>query len=752
MTKIHSDRLNGSIDVGESFRTLESQYFQGHEVTSFAPHEQRGTLKWVRASRKPRMAFNKIDYFFEPTAMWEFPPDYEQSPEMPFQLSFVAQDTVRIQIQTRLRTAAAVPSVMLDGEVGVDKSWRGEKMEKGYRWNNECGSVELELAPFRLIFRDSKGRVLTQTYHHEDKPSLNNAYPIPFSYVRSISDMSHRMAASFSLSPGEKIYGTGESFTALNKRGQRMRLFTRDPLSVQSPDMYKPIPFLMSNKGYGMFIHSSAPMTFDIGQDYDAANTLYVDDDSIDLFFFFGEPKQILLSYTAITGRSPLPPLWSFGLWMSRITYNSEAQAREVAAKLREYDIPCDVIHLDTGWFEQDWRCDYQFSSSRFDDPQQMIHDLRKDGFRISLWQIPYFTLHNPFFEELIEKGLVITDHEGNLPTGDAILDFSNPEAVAWYQEKIEGLLDMGVAAIKADFGESAPIYGRYHSGRSGRLEHNLYPLRYNKTVAEVTQKVTGDTIIFARSAWAGSQRYPLHWGGDAENTDSAMHASLRAGLSMGLSGFTYWSHDIGGFVKKSPESLYRRWLPFGMLSSHSRAHGAPPKEPWAYSEQFLKDFRAAVQMKYRLMPYIYTQSYLSSEAGLPMMRAMFIEYPQDLACWLIDDQYLFGSDLLVAPMLEEAAERHVYLPKGKWIDYQTGEVYKGGSWATIAAGDIPIIVLVRSGAIIPQVEPAASLDFVNWEEVEAVAYSADGAACSGFFYHPITRQLVELEERKVNP
>jgi alpha-D-xyloside xylohydrolase len=744
MKHFESRRLNEAPDVSAVFRQSDTQYFLANEVTQFDPEKQSGLLHWKRSARKARLAFNQFDFFFEDSQSWEFPPDYPESPQMPFDLSFVTPRTARIRLQTRRKTAKESPSLMLAGDVAKDTTWRAASTDNGYIWESEFGQVELKLSPFHLIFKDANGKVLTSTQHYGDTWSLQNAYPTPLSYARSIADMSHRVAATFTLSPGEKIFGTGESFTGLNKRGQRVDLWTRDALGSQSEDMYKPIPFFLSSRGYGMFIHSSAAMSLDFGKEYDASSTLYIADDSLDLFFFFGEPKEVLSEYTALTGRSPLPPLWSFGLWMSRITYNSEAQAREVAQKLREHEIPCDVIHLDTGWFEEDWRCDYEFSKSRFDDPKKMIEDLRKEGFRICLWQLPYFTPSNPYFQELIDKGLMITDSEGNLPTEDAILDFSNPEAVEWYQEKIAGLLDMGVAAIKVDFGEGAPIYGRYHSGKSGRTEHNLYPLRYNKAVADVTKGITGDSIIWARSAWAGSQRYPLHWGGDAENTDSAMLASLRAGLSLGLCGFTFWSHDIGGFVKKSPESLYRRWMPFGMLTSHSRTHGAPPKEPWEYSESFMNDFREAAKLKYRLMPYIYTQAYLSSQSGYPMMRTMFFEYPDDPTCWMIEDQYFFGTDLLVAPLFEEVEERIVYLPAGQWIDYQTGTIYEGGRWERIAAGAIPIVVLVRSGSIIPQVEPALSLDRIDWDTVQFTKYSADGSECMGQFYHPVKRRLIE--------
>ncbi len=746
MTMQGTTSLNETVDMSQAFNKLENTYFFAMNMAENSLGDTGiGKLRFERFAKKSRVSFNQVEFAFEPTRSWEFPVEYTESPELPFSISFVSESTVRIRLKTKNTKFSKSNSLMIPEDIPSSSSWKQVKHDNEIEWVSNAGSVILQLNPFHLIFKDASGRILTQTYHMQDNLSLVNT-KIPFSYVRSNADMQTTIAASFTLSPQEKIFGCGESFTGLNKRGQKVNLWTRDALGAQTPNMYKPIPFFMSSRGYGMFIHSSAPMTMDFGQTFDDMNNIYLGDEELDFFFFFGQPKQLLYEYTALTGRSPVPPLWSFGLWMSRITYKSEAEAREVANKLREYQIPCDVIHLDTGWFEEDWRCDYEFSHTRFDNAQQMIDDLRKQGFRISLWQIPYFTPNNRYFQELIDKGLVVTDPDGNLPTADAILDFSNPETVAWYQEKIAKLLEMGVAAIKADFGEGAPIFGRFHSGQSGRLEHNLYPLRYNKALADVTEHVNGEHIIWARSAWAGSQRYPIHWGGDTENTDSAMLACLRAALSIGLSGFTYWSHDIGGFVKESPEALYRRWMPFGMLTSHSRCHGAPPKEPWAYSDSFMDDFRAAAEMKYKLMPYIYSQAYLSSQAGHPLLRAMFLEFPDDPTCWMIEDQYFFGSDILVAPLFEETDNRIVYLPEGQWVDYQTGAVYKGQQWITIEAGQIPIIMLVRAGASIPHVELALTTDHIDWDQVSMIAYTADGnTEGKGKFYHPLREEWVEV-------
>jgi len=307
----------------------------------------------------------------------------------------------------------------------------------------------------------------------------------------------------------------------------------------------------------------------------------------------------------------------------------------------------------------------------------------------------------------------------------------------------------MGAGAIKVDFGEAAPLTGIYANGRSGFYEHNLYPLRYNQSVADITRQVTGENIIWARSAWAGSQRYPLHWGGDSGNTDSSMAATLRGGLSFGLSGFTFWSHDIGGFAQKPPEELYRRWVPFGMLTSHSRCHGAPPREPWEYSAQFLEEFRRADELKYRLMPYIYAQAKDSTERGLPMLRALFIEYPDDPGTWTVEDEYLFGSDLLVAPLMESGSTgRDVYLPKGQWIDYQTGKIYAGG-WQKIEAGQIPVVLLVRDGAIVPHMKPAQSTAQLDWKNLEMVVYAAGASAAQGIVCLPSDNVLRRVDAVK---
>ncbi|MBO7416930.1 MAG: alpha-xylosidase, partial [Bacteroidaceae bacterium] len=468
---------------------------------------------------------------------------------------------------------------------------------------------------------------------------------------------------------------------------------------------------------------------------------------NLDMFIFFGNPSEILDEYTDIVGKPAMPPLWSFGTWMSRITYLSQEEGMQVADNIRKGKYPCDVIHFDTGWFQTDWQCDYKFSD-KFPDPAGMLSDLRKMGFHVSLWQLTYFTPKNPYFNELIEKGLYVRNGSGGLPYEDVCLDFSNPETVEWYQGHLADLLKMGVGAIKADFGEAAPLDGIYANGRSGWYEHNLYPVRYNKAVQDITKSVNGENIMWARSAWAGSQRYPLHWGGDAATTNTGMLGTLRAGLSFGLSGFAFWSHDMGGFVKSTPDELYMRWLPFGFLTSHTRAHGDPPTEPWLYkNEKVQETFRKSAEMKYKLMPYVYAQAKQCTEKGLPMLRALFVEFPDDPAAWRVETEYMFGSQILVAPLMESADSRDVYLPEGKWTDYQTGKVFEGGSWLNIPVeGELPIIMLVRDGSALPHVALAQSTQDIDWSRIELKVYAVDSRQAEGLICLPSDGKLQQVQ------
>lgn len=747
--------MNQALDMSTDFLDLSNTLFFADHLESFDVKSGEGLVNWKRGHLMPRQAFNTNGAQPRKMRMLDFPfTAYENDPNLKFKIDFVTPRTVRIRMLTTPVEPKVSTSIMLAKEPGKDESWKVTETENTIVYAGNYGTVQINKNPWRVVLKDKTGRILSQTVTLRDADSTQVKYT-PFSFIKRGSDNARRINPVFTLTADEMIFGCGESATGLNKVGQKVNLFVTDPQGPETDQMYKPIPFFMSNRGYGMFMHTSAPVTCDFGATYIGLNKMFMGDENLDLFVFFGEPKDILDEYTDLVGKPGMPPLWSFGTWMSRITYFSEKEGYDVAANIRKNKYPCDVIHFDTGWFDVDWQCDYKFSENRFQNPQQMLKDLKSQGFHVCLWQLPYFTPKNRYFPELIKKDMYVKNGNGELPYEDVVLDFSNPETVKWYQDKLAGLLNIGVSAIKVDFGEAAPLNGIYASGKSGWYEHNLYPVRYDMAVSEITKKLHNENIMWARAAWAGSQRYPLHWGGDAATTNTGMLGTLRAGLSFGLSGFSFWSHDMGGFVKSTPEDLYCRWLPFGFLTSHTRAHGAPPTEPWLYDSKRVQDvFRKSAEMKYRLMPYVYAQAKECTEKGLPMLRALFVEFPDDPGAWKVDDEYLFGSQILVAPLLESGITgRTVYLPEGKWIDYQTEKVYEGG-WHKIEAGSLPIIMLVRDGSVLPHLKLAQSTSEMDWSKMSLKVYSADKKQAEGLICLPTDNriQVVKVDCAKAKP
>lgn len=741
--------MNQPKDMSADFSDLSNTYFFADSLASFDTQTGCGTVNWKRYRLAPRQAFNLNGYWPQRLKMLDFPETaYDNDPNLSLQVRFLSPRTVRI---TMLTTPVATPDGDADNPMLAKlptydaSAWTASQTAEAISYKSQYGEVVISKYPWRIIVKDANGKVLTQTRALVDNDSTQVKL-LPFNFIKRGTDNSRSINPVWLLSPGERIYGCGESFTSLNKVGQKVNLYVTDPQGPETDQMYKPVPFFFSNRGYGMFVNTSAPLTCDFGASYIGADRIYMGDERMDIFLFFGEPKDILDQYTDVTGKSPMLPLWTFGTWMSRISYFSQDEGLEIARQLRKNKIPSDVIHFDTGWFGVDWQCDYQFASDRFADPKAMLQQMKKEGFHVCLWQLPYFTPKNKFFNELIEKGLNVKNACGSMPYEDAVLDLSNPQTVQWYQDKIGHLIDLGVSAIKCDFGEAAPLNGLYASGKTGFYEHNLYPLRYNKALWEGVKQHSGEGVIWARSAWAGSQRYPLHWGGDAATNNTGMMGDLRGGLSFGLSGFSFWSHDMGGFVTASPEDIYRRWLPFGFLSSHTRAHGAPPTEPWLISESFTDAFRRCAEMKYRLMPYVYAQAKDCSNRGLPMVRALFVEYPDDPGAWLVEDEYLFGSQILVAPLMETGNSRDCYLPAGEWIDYQSGTTYSGG-WHNIEAGEIPAIILVRDGSLIPTVPVAQSTAEIDWSKMELHPYKSKATKCHGLVYRPGDTDVTEVSE-----
>lgn len=513
----------------------------------------------------------------------------------------------------------------------------------------------------------------------------------------------------------EVIYGLGERFDSFTRNGRQVDFHNKDAVGTTSPRTYVNIPFYLSTKGYGLFLNSSAKTDWQIATKDSAALQFGVMDDQLDYFVIAGKtPKEIIKGYCHLTGFSKLPPLWSFGLWMSRNSYTSWDIVDRIAKEVRENDIPCDVLCLDTAWFRQDWNCDLKFSPERFPDPGEHMARLKQQGFHISLWQYNFIPPRddNTNYLEAVENGYLAKDNSGKtyqLPesckgswTDDVIIDFSDPHARKWYADKIKGLMDLGAGVIKTDFGEGIPEEAVYH-GIEGRYFHNLYSLVYNATVFGAS-----NGIVWARSGTAGSQRFPLHWGGDSQCSFEALAGTLRAALSIGMSGIPFFSHDIGGFIGNPDDELYVRWAQLGLFSSHSRCHGVgndAHREPWFFSKEACDIFRFYDKLRYSLMPYIYGQAQSCVETGLPMMRALYLEYPEDRNVRYIDDEYLFGDSLLIAPVLKpmkKSRVRKIYLPKGVWFDYFSKEKFvSDGKWIEkrIELSTLPIFV--KEGAVL---------------------------------------------------
>ncbi len=627
--------------------------------------------------------------------------------ELTLRIDFLQADTYRL----RLGRGGDVPENRTPMVVGdlEDRALTVELREDPERYVVSTPKLTLRIhkREFRVDVLDEHGNLVTETGSKTkcEFPTALDAFPLGF--VKDASCNQWFGVESFTLQPGEAVYGLGEQFGPLNKVGQTIGLWHFEGLGNTSGRTYKNIPFFMSTQGYGVFLNESRPATFWVGSKEHAKTQLAVEGNLIDYYFFYGPSfKRILFNYTALTGRAPILPKWSFGTWMSRISYFTQAQVLDTAKKIRELEFPCDVISIDTGWFEKDWRCDWKFDGKRFPDPEGMFAQLADMGFRACLWQTPYVMDETELYQEAKKKGVIAKNNSPFLfvwgyPAHP--IDFSKPEATQWYQERIGRLFDQGASVMKIDFGEGVepPMeFERY----DGRQMHNLYPLLYQKAAFEKTREHFGQGIIWARSAYAGSQRYPLHWSGDNSSNFENMLCSLRGGLSLGLCGFSFWSQDPGGFVGTPDDQLYVRWTQLSVFQSHIRFHGNPPRfrEPWNYSDEAQAIVRDFLNLRYRLMPYLYTEAQVAAERGLPMMSPLVIEFQDDPTVHNIEDQFMCGRSLLVAPILSRNDSRLFYLPEGTWYDYWNGEKLAGRQWLrrTVPLERIPLFV--RAGSVLP--------------------------------------------------
>ena len=522
------------------------------------------------------------------------------------------------------------------------------------------------------------------------------------------------MRQELGLSVGELVYGMGERFTAFTKNGQSVDIWNVDGGS-STYQSYKNIPFYLTNRGYGVFVNHPEKVSFEVGTEQVSKVEFSVPGESMEYFLINGPTmKEVLERYTSLTGKPSLPPQWTFGLWLSTsfTTNYDEKTVMSFIDGMEERGIPLQVFHFDCFWMKDFHWSDFVWDSRVFPDPKGMLSRIKEKGLKVCVWINSYIAQESCLFAEGMEKGYFVKRKNGDVwqwdmwQPGMALVDFTNPAACKWFQDKLEVLLDMGVDCFKTDFGERIPTEDVvYYDGSDPVKMHNYYTYLYNKTVYELLQRKRGkdDAVLFARSATAGGQKFPVHWGGDCWSNYEAMAESMRGGLSLTMSGFGYWSHDIGGFEDTSTPDVYKRWAAFGLLSTHSRFHGSTSyRVPWAYDDEAVDVVRFFTKLKLSLTPYLYSSAVRTSRTGVPMMRSMVLEFENDPVCQYLDRQYMLGDSLLVAPIFNDRGEAYYYLPEGTWTNYLTGETVEGGVWRKEHHDYMSIPLWARENTILP--------------------------------------------------
>lgn len=528
--------------------------------------------------------------------------------------------------------------------------------------------------------------------------------------------------AALALESGEAVFGHGEKWGPLNHRGQLLRSRVEDALGVNAEASYKNTPFAWSPRGWGLFVHTAATVTHGVGHPAWSHRSYVLDvaDEAFDLILIAGErPAMILERYTWLTGRPPRPPRWSLGAWFSRAFYHDADEVLGTARKLRARKIPADVIVLDgQAWQDNRTRFRFAFDPARYPDPKAVLDGLHALNFRVCVWEYPMVSVRGPLFADFEAKGWLLKDPATGRPVvhdwGEAsldpdsplqpsgLIDFTHPDAYEYWRDGHAKLFELGVDVIKTDFGEQVPSDCVAYATANGDRLHNAYPLLYHRCVFEATERARGQGFVFARAGWAGSQRFPTHWGGDPQADWEALAGSLRGALSWGLSGGAYYATDVGGFLGPPDPELYVRWAQAAVFASHLRFHGTSAREPWAFGDEAAAVVRRWLDLRYRLIPYLERCLQKAEETGMPVMRAMALAFPEQPATWAFDTQFMFGPDLLIAPILRPAGQVRLYLPHGQWRDFVSGESFAGGRLLEL---DYPLEhfpVFARADAEIP--------------------------------------------------
>jgi alpha-D-xyloside xylohydrolase len=600
-----------------------------------------------------------------------------------------------------------IPADTAGSALPAGLSGNGNGEAKGGEYRFEAGALSAVITDggdWKLVF-SRKGKTITELSGRNSGYFTDQGRPY--------------MAQYLGLSVGETIYGLGERFTPFVKNGQTVDIWNEDG-GTASEQAYKNIPFYLSSRAYGVLVNNPGRVSFEVGSEVVSAVQFSVPGEIIDYYIISGENlKDTLKNYTALTGRPALPPAWSFGLWLSTsfTTDYDEKTVNRFIDGMAERKIPLSVFHFDCFWMRECQWVDFEWDRRQFPDPGGMLARLHRKGLRVCVWINPYVAQKSPLFEEGMAAGYLVKNVSGGVwqwdrwQPGMALVDFTNPAAVRWYRDKLKRLLDMGVDCFKTDFGERIPTDVVWYNGADPERMHNYYTFLYNQAVFTLLEEERGrgEALIFARSATVGGQRFPVHWGGDCAATYESMAETLRGGLSLGLAGFGFWSHDISGFEQTAKADLFKRWTAFGLLSSHSRLHGNQSyRVPWNFDDEASEVLRFFTELKCSLMPYLYGAAQQSHREGLPMLRAMVLEYPDDPACACLDRQYMLGDSLLVAPVFSEDGWVSYYLPEGRWASFLGGQVtgdnpvIEGGRWYRERHGYLSLPLMARPNSAIP--------------------------------------------------